>query len=169
MAGEALYSRLIENCMFNYGDTGYFGAAKNSIVRPREKNFSEDRELVDPANHDYRPQGDSVYRDRAPAPYSPLLYFVSPGGDDQADGHSVRQALGTIDGAVKKLRDGGTLYFLPGAWKGDLTLALNGVTLPVAADFRSRSRVLKLENCRNVTVELWLQPGGVDRRERYPL
>ncbi len=152
VAGAALYSRLIENCIFNYGDAGYFGAAKNSIVRPHEKDLDEDREFADPANYDYRPQADSKYRDRSPAPFSDQVFYVKPDGDDKADGNSERTAWRTFD---HKIKNGTTFYLLPGTWKNDLVLKnVKDVTIrgrgsfPVALNGR-----IRLENSENITLE----------------
>ncbi len=155
VAGNALYSRLIENSIFNVGDTGYFGRAKNSIVRPRERGFDARKELADPDNFDYRPQKGSPYADRAPGKVSDRLLFAAVDGDDRADGNSVKTALKTLKTAAAKLEDGGTLYLLPGAWKGDLKLRnLKNVILRGRGAFPVAVRgALTLENCENVAVE----------------
>ena len=152
VAGKALYSRLIENCLFDYGDTGYFGAAKNSIIRPREKNFREDLEFADPVNHDYRPQADSRCRDRAPAPFSPDVCYVKRDGDDTRSGNSVRDAWKTLSG---KLRSGATYYLLPGSDLKNLNLKdLKNVTIRGRGPFPVRTGGdIRIENCENITLE----------------
>ncbi len=152
VAGKALYARLIENCLFDYGDTGYFGAAQNSIVRPREKDFLEDRELADPENHDYRPQADSPFRDRAPAPFSDRVYYIKDGGDNQADGNSVKNAWGSLDG---KLKDDATFYLLPGTRLSGLKLAnLKNVNIRARGSFPLQLEgAIQLENCENIKLE----------------
>lgn len=166
IASNAIYARRIENSLFNYGDTGYFGAALNSIVRPREKNFSEDREFADPVNFDYRPQSDSTCIGRGPAPFSPLVFFVSAEGNDEADGNSVRTAWKSLAPAQDRLQNGATIYILPGANPaGDLQLSnLNGVMLRGRGSFPvSFPGRISLENCSDIRIER-LIPGQLDIR-----
>jgi hypothetical protein len=152
VAGQALYARLIENSLFDYGDTGYFGAARNSIIRPREKDFDEIREFADPWNHDYRPQANSPYRDRAPALFSDAVYYIKDGGNNQQDGNSVKTAWASLDG---KLKDGATFYLLPGSRQSGLTLSnLKNVTIRGRGPFPVKlNGGITLENCENITLE----------------
>ncbi|NLF93469.1 MAG: DUF1565 domain-containing protein [Oligosphaeraceae bacterium] len=155
IAGHALYARRIENCLFDYGDTGYFGAAQNSIVRPREKNFSEDREFADPLNFDYRPQGDSPYKERAPMAYSAQVYFVSNAGDDANDGNSVRSAWKSLAQAVSRLSSGATLYILPGEWSENIALRdLSGVSIRGRGAYPvTLGGAISLENCSEISLQ----------------
>ena len=160
VAGRALYARRIENCLFDYGDTGYFGAAQNSIVRPREKNFSEDREFADPLNFDYRPQGDSPYKERAPMAYSAQVYFVSNDGDDANDGNSVRSAWKSLRQAVSRLRSGATLYILPGEWSENIELRdLSGVSIRPRA-FRDLGGGSAWRTALRSACSAWLRPAS---------
>lgn len=152
VAGQALYSRLIENCLFNYGDEGYFGAAKNSIIRPREKGFDETREFADPWNHDYRPQADSKYRDRAPAPFSDRVYYIKQDGNDRLDGNSVKNAWRTPGG---NLKDGATFYLLPDSRQpGQALKNLKNVTIRGRGPFPVKlDGGISIGNCENITLE----------------
>lgn len=118
----ALYARRIERSLFDVGDTGYFGMAQESIVRPREPKFKENNELADPVNFDFRPMADSEYKDRAPAIFSPLVYYVSNEGNDQANGQSIRTPWKTISAAISRMQPGATLYILPGTWQEDIVI-----------------------------------------------
>jgi len=88
-----------------------------------------DREFADPANFDFRLQGDSRFRssgpggkDRGPYPYEANVFYVGMDGDDLADGLSIRGAWKTLARATKALRPGDTLYLQPGIYAGDLEL-----------------------------------------------
>ncbi len=118
----ALYARKIENSIFSHGDTGYFGAAQNSIVRSRDKDFSENNDLADPINFDFRPQADSAFKDKLPKYIQQDIFFVAPNGNDSAPGTSLKTAWKTIGFAIGKLKPGATLYILPGTWNENLVL-----------------------------------------------
>ncbi len=124
-AGHQLHSRRIENSIFSSGDSYYFGKADSSIVRSREKKFDPDREFADPGRFDFRPQSDSMFRnpERGIALFDRSVLFVSPTGNDAAEGNSVRTALKTFRAAADKLADGGTLYILSGKYTEPLRLS----------------------------------------------
>lgn len=112
-------------------------ASENSIRVSREKNLRFEEEFADPANMDFRLQPKSRFRgagaggiDLGPHPYRADVFYVSPSGDDKADGLSVKTAWKSIGRAVRGLEGGHTLYVLPGKYTGDSTLRTVG-ELPV--------------------------------------
>lgn len=85
------------------------------------------REFADPLNHDYRLQSTSRFRnaapdgsDRGPLPYEPTVFYVSPEGDDAADGLSIQNAWRTVERALPGLDAGDTLYLASGIYDVDL-------------------------------------------------
>ena len=85
--------------------------------------------FVDPLNGDYRLQSDSPHRGAGPdgsdlgaLPYRGDVFFVSPVGDDAAEGTSVASAWRDFAGAVRRLRPGQTLYALEGVYAGPLVI-----------------------------------------------
>lgn len=162
IAGKALHSRRAENCIFDYGVKDYFGAAKSSIVRSREKKYDPDREFADHVNHDYHLQSDSIFRnsgrdgvDRGPAPFSKLVYFVSKSGDNNKDGNSMRSAWKDLDFASKKLTNGATLYIAPGTYKTSIVLKnLENISIKGRGNIPAViNGKIKLVNCKKVTIE----------------
>lgn len=90
-------------------------------------------EFADPDNRDYRLQATSRFRgtgpngvDRGPFPYQAKIFFVSPDGDDDADGLSVGNAWRTVARGLRDLRAGDTLYLSPGTYHGDIEARLQG-------------------------------------------
>lgn len=82
-----------------------------------------DREFADPLNRDYRLQATSRFRGAAAdggdrgLPYEANIFYVSPEGDDQADGLSVRNAWATLEHALRALEPGDTLYLAGGRYR----------------------------------------------------
>jgi hypothetical protein len=155
--GKTLHSRLIENSIFTSGDSYYFGKANNSIARSREKAFKPEEQFADPGRFDFRLQSDSMFRnpERGIAPFDPKVLFVSPTGNDTADGNSIKSAIKTFKAAVTKLTDGGTLYILPGKYTEPLHISGKKNLL-----IRGRGNVpailngeITLSNCLGATVE----------------
>jgi hypothetical protein len=98
-----------------------------------ETGVDPDRQFADPQNFDYRLQAGSRFHNdgpegkhRGPAPVSGNVFFVSPKGDDAADGLSVQHAWRTLGHAAAALKPGATLYLMPGEHQGDLTLTVQG-------------------------------------------
>lgn len=90
-------------------------------------------EFADPDNMDFRLQASSRFRgagpdgvDQGPFPYEPTVFYVSPEGDDSADGLSVSSAWRTLARAAVDLSGGDTLYLLPGRYTGDVRLTVSG-------------------------------------------
>lgn len=105
-------------------------ASADNILFRREKNLEHDFEFADPHNLDFRLQPDSSFRgnapdgsDRGPFPYEATIYYLSPEGDDDADGLSMRSPWRSLEHALPTLKPGDTLYLADGTypathWKG---------------------------------------------------
>ena len=98
-------------------------APADNILFLREQKLDKDFEFADPLNLDFRLQPDSRFRgtapdgsDRGPYPYKANIFYVSPAGDDQADGLSMRKPWRTLARALKGLRPGDTLYLAEGEY-----------------------------------------------------
>ena len=98
-------------------------APADNILFLREKDLDKDFEFADPLNLDFRLQPDSRFRgtapdgtDRGPYPYEANIFYVSPAGDDRADGLSMRKPWRTLERALKGLRPGDTLYLAEGEY-----------------------------------------------------
>jgi len=98
-------------------------AAPDTIVFHREKNVDKDFEFADPLNLDYRLQPDSRFRgtvpdgsDRGPYQYKANVFYVSPAGNDSADGLSMRKPWRTLSRAFRSLKPGDTLYLAKGEY-----------------------------------------------------
>ncbi len=124
VAEGAIQSRQIDNCLFN-GHTFDYSTPRQSISTRKEKNFRPDLEFADPINHDYRLQSGSAFRGRAPLPESSEVFFVSPGGNDRADGRSLKTAWRTL----ARIPAGGTVYLSAGNYPGGTFADLKNVTL----------------------------------------
>ena len=104
-----------------------------SLLPQDGKSPDLNRECVDPANYDFRLQSDSSFRgsgpdgsDRGPHPFQANVFFVSPDGNDSADGLSMRSAWKTFPRATKALRPGDTLYFEDGTYDSTGRIELKG-------------------------------------------
>ncbi|KPK43259.1 MAG: hypothetical protein AMK72_13575 [Planctomycetes bacterium SM23_25] len=98
-------------------------APADNILFLRERKLDRDFEFADPLNLDFRLQGDSRFRgtapdgtDRGPYPYAASIFYVSPAGDDRADGLSMRKPWRTLERSLKGLRPGDTLYLAEGEY-----------------------------------------------------
>jgi hypothetical protein len=98
-------------------------APADNILFLREETLDRDFEFADPLNLDFRLQPDSRFRgtapdgtDRGPYPYAANVFYVSPAGDDRADGLSMRTPWRTLKRALKGLRPGHTLYLAEGEY-----------------------------------------------------
>ncbi len=98
-----------------------------------EKGLVQDREFADPENFDFRLQETSRFRgsgpdgkDRGPHPYGANVFFLSPDGDDNANGLSMQAAWKTLGHAFPKLKAGDTLYLASGTYAGALDVQIQG-------------------------------------------
>ena len=104
----------------------------DTIIFDEEQDLDRDREFADPINMDFRPQGDSRFReaswegkDRGAFPdFEENVFYLSSHGSDGNRGRSVRAAWKGLDHAIKKLRPGDTLYLLGGAYQAGAALSL---------------------------------------------
>lgn len=91
------------------------------------------QEFADPDNFDFKLQATSKFRnsgpdgkDRGPFLYKPDIFYVTPKGDDAADGMSMSHAWRNLANAMNKLKAGDTLYLEPGVYQtaaGELDLS----------------------------------------------
>ncbi len=95
----------------------------DTIMLEAESDLDPHQEFADPDNFDYRLQPDSRFRgtgpdgaDQGPFPYHENVYYVSPQGDDSADGLSSATAWRSIARAVQALEAGDTLYLEAGVY-----------------------------------------------------
>ena len=123
----------IERGMIGRASGGKKAAPNNDIYLSDEDKLDLRREFADPDHHDYRLQATSRFRgtgvagqDRGPVPYTPNIFFVSPDGDDQADGLAITTAWKTLGRAVQKRRAGDTIYLEPGIYSCDLNIQTQG-------------------------------------------
>jgi hypothetical protein len=98
-------------------------APADTILFVRERNLDKDFEFADPLNLDYRLQPDSRFRgtavdgsDRGPYQYKENIFYLSPAGDDRADGLSMRKPWRTLARAFRSLKPGDTLYLAEGKY-----------------------------------------------------
>ena len=136
----------------------------DSVMPDGLKDVDMVAEFADPANHDYRLQATSRFRgaakdgsDLGPFPYKANVFFVSPKGNDGADGLSAANAWLSLDKASRSLRPGDTLYLEPGRYGGDFRLAVGEETTE-SVSIRGRGEGMaeltgdvKLENCGHLS------------------
>ena len=98
-------------------------APPDNILLVREEDLDKDFEFADPDNMDFRLQPDSRFRgtapdgsDRGPYQYEPNIFYVSPAGDDQADGLSMRKPWRTLARALRGRQPGDTVYLAEGEY-----------------------------------------------------
>ncbi len=98
-------------------------APVDTILFVRERNLDKDFEFADPLNLDYRLQPDSRFRgtaadgsDRGPYQYKENIFYLSPAGNDRADGLSMRKPWRTLARAFRSLKPGDTLYLAEGEY-----------------------------------------------------
>lgn len=101
----------------------------DNIRLSQETDIDPNREFADPHNLDYRLQADSRFRgagpdgsDRGPFPYEPVVVFISPSGDDAADGLSLSRARQSLPRTTDDVDGLDTLYLSPDTHKGDLII-----------------------------------------------
>jgi len=104
-------------------------AGKDTSIRLNSEKVNQDQEFADPLNFDFRLQSTSSLRgsapdgsDRGPHPFQPHIFYVKPGGDDAADGLSLKTAWKTLPRATKSLKPGDTVYFEQGVYVGEAAI-----------------------------------------------
>ena len=125
-------------------------AGADTSIRLNFERVNRDQEFADPLNFDFRLQATSTMRrsapdksDRGPFPYQANVFYVTPGGDDAADGLSVKASWKTLARAVKELRPGDTVYFEQGVYAGDIIIkGGNAGAAPFSLRARGTARVL---------------------------
>ncbi|MFP4248906.1 MAG: right-handed parallel beta-helix repeat-containing protein [Armatimonadota bacterium] len=135
-----------ENMHHNLGSYASNIEDETNIWFSKIPRFDFDANFVDPINHDYRLQSDAPLRgtgpdgaDPGPHPYEGNVFFVSPDGDDAADGTSIAKAWRTIAHAAEAARPGQTVYLLAGVYNETLRPARSG-TADAPIEFRRRGR-----------------------------
>ena len=124
-------------------------APAHNILFLREKELDKDFEFADPDNLDFRLQPDSRFRgtapdgtDGGPYPYEANIFYVSPVGDDRADGLSMRKPWRTLARAIKDLRPGDTLYLAEGKYAAAPWNKAGGGETPIRILGRGRGTVI---------------------------
>ena len=104
-------------------------AGQDTSIRLNFERVNQDQEFADPMNFDFRLQSTSSLRgsapdgsDRGPHPFQPHIFYVKPGGDDAADGLSLKTAWKTLPRATKSLKPGDTVYFEQGVYEGEAAI-----------------------------------------------
>jgi len=108
----------------------------NTLFLGDHKDLDPEAEFADPVHFDFRLQSTSRFRgagpdgrDQGPFPFAGDVCFVRADGDDAADGLSVAHAWRTLSRAVPALKKGDTLYLLRGAYRENLSVSLEGVSI----------------------------------------
>jgi nitrous oxidase accessory protein NosD len=149
---------------FNTYVTGAAGAPPHDtdlIVRGPDRWRFADR-----AYHDYRLQSDSPARKAGPGgvdlgalPFDASVVFVSPQGDDAADGLSQGNSWRTLRHAAAAVKPGQTLYLAPGEWNEPLTIrgliseASKPARLRVQGKGIANVPALLIEGCQHLVIE----------------
>ena len=157
----------MENVLIGRGNAyvGVEETPKNSI-RLKGKNLNPRLEFADPENFDFRLQSTSQFReagpdgtDQGPTPYQANVFFLKRGGDDSADGLSIKSAWKTLPRAIENLKPGDTLYLEPGTYEGDITLK-GGTSGGQAITIRGRGKgpvflegAVSIANATNLVLE----------------
>ncbi len=141
-------------------------AAEHSRANAEVAGFDSRAEFADPDAHDYRLQATSRFRGRAPGgadagpfPYESNVFFVSPAGNDSADGLSAAQAWKTFARGVRNLRPGDTLYLAAGTYDADVELRAAGrAEAPIVVRGRGTEAVqlrgaVRAGDCRSLRFE----------------
>lgn len=117
----------------------------DSIILSEEAELVLGEEFADPENFDFRLQATSRFvgandgADRGAFPYEPSVFYLSPEGDDAADGLSIGQAWASLGRALGGLSAGDTLYLEPGVYDGDVVARLGGTAeAPIVVKGRGR-------------------------------
>lgn len=137
--------------------------APADTIRRQRESINEDKEFVDPVNFDYRLQSTSKFRgaledgsDAGPYQFDGTVFFVSPSGDDAADGMSVGTAWKSFGRAAAALRPGDTLYLVDGEYDAGMVLSIGATDgPPITIVARGAGNVvlngkLRLENAAQI-------------------
>ena len=117
------------------------GVCRNALYL--EKGLSRDDGFADPIRHDYRLRADSPHLGKGVHPRAAPLRYVSPRGDDKADGRTPARAWRTLSKAAASAAPGETVYVLPGTYPEVFEIALRAAAdKPVAFKSHGRGRVL---------------------------
>lgn len=129
------------------GNNGKVRPEQNNIVLERYNDLDYDAEFADPVNLDFRLQSSSRFRgdgpdgiDRGPFPYEPVVTYLSPTGDDAADGLSMQTAQKSFAKALELLEPGDTLYLTGGPYMVDGELPPGDPANPI--HIRGRGKAL---------------------------
>ena len=148
-------------------------ASADNILFWREEELDKDFEFADHLNLDFRLQPDSRFRgtatdgsDCGPCPYEANIFYVAPGGDDEADGLSMRAPWRTLKHALGRVRPGDTLYLAQGKYAAVHWTNAGDARSPIAIRGRGRGTAviagtLKLTGCAGVAFERLNFSGGV--------
>ncbi|GEM_PF-4561284 len=99
--------------------------------------------FADPARNDYRLRADSPFLGTGAFPEAAPLRYVSPDGDDAADGRTPKTAWKTFAKAAGSAGPGETVYVLPGVYAESVTLSARGREgRPLAFKTHGRGRVV---------------------------
>jgi len=121
-------------------------SAGDNIILEAEADIDLNLEFADTKNLDYHLQSTSRFRgasvdrpDRGPFPYQKNIFYLSPNGDDSADGLSVATAWRSLPRALTALRPGDTLYLKGGRYAASGALTARGeAAAPVCIRGRGR-------------------------------
>jgi len=132
-------------------------APTDTVLFVREKDLDQDFEYADPLNLDFRLQPDSRFRgtapdgsDRGPYQYKPNIFYVSPEGDDGADGLSMRKPWRSLARALQGRRPGDTVYLTPGRYTAAPLNGADGGEAPIKILGRGRGTVV-VSGTQNIT------------------
>ena len=149
--GHIRNATMVHNLMggTNEYDPGLSATPADNILFPREENLDKDFEFADPLNLDFRLQSDSRFRgtapdgtDRGPCQYEPNIFYISPGGDDAADGLSMRKPWRTLARAFEGRRPGDTLYLAEGHYEAAPLNGAGDAESPIAIRGRGYGAVV---------------------------
>ena len=106
----------------------------NNIVLKNDAGKTEETGFADPSYLDYRLQGNSPFasipgrkgKRGAFHKQDESIYYVSPAGKDEAPGISAKEPLGSLAAAAGKMKNGDTLYVMPGIYRETLTVNVSG-------------------------------------------
>jgi len=124
-------------------------APGDTVLFLRENDLDKDFEFADPNNMDFRLQPDSRFRgtapdgtDRGAYQYKPDIFYVSPTGNDQADGLSMRTPWQTLAHALEGRRPGDTVYLTEGQYAASDLKGAGDAESPIRILGRDRGTVV---------------------------
>jgi len=99
--------------------------------------------FADPVRHDYRLRKDSPHLGKGRFPEAAPLRYVSPDGNDNADGQTPKAAWRTLGKAASSALPGETVYAMPGVYSESITISVKGTAeKPIAFKTYARGRVV---------------------------